>query len=166
MLPRRWGRKRTRRAEIHPDEILIDSSNLPQFDTDQMEGRIERPLGRRSFVAAGVVLGLACAGLLLRAGDLQIAHGATYATQALENQLAQTPIFADRGAIVDRRETPLAWNKRGFATDDFSTGMYTTLSGLAHAVGYVKPPAKDSAGYYYRDRFVGIAGAEEAYDAQ
>ena len=104
MLPRRWGKKR-KQVEIHPDEILIDSSNLPDFDTDQMEGRIERPLGRGSFIAMGAVLVLLFVGLVVRAGELQVVRGGAYAKQALENQLNQTPIFADRGVIVDRNGT-------------------------------------------------------------
>lgn len=165
MLPARWGRKRTRKVEIHPDEILLDSSNLPEFNTDQMEGRIERPLGRGSFIAAGSILSLLMAVLLFRAGDLQIARGATYAQQALDNQLTETPIFADRGIITDRNGTPLAWNERTSATDDFAQRVYSNFEGLAHAVGYVKPPAKDSSGAYYRDFFMGMDGAERAYDS-
>lgn len=166
MVFRRWRKRKRLRAEIQPDEILIDASNLPEFDTDQLEGRIERPLGRGSFVAAGAVLVLASAGLLLRAGDLQIAHGATYAKQALENQLSQTPIFADRGVITDRRGVPLAYNERAEVTDAFAQRIYADIPGVAHAVGYVKSPAKDSSGNYYRDYFMGMDGAEKAYNTE
>jgi penicillin-binding protein 2 len=165
MLPRRWGKKHKRKVEIHPDEILLDSSNIPEFNTDQMEGRMERPLGRGSFIAAGSILAFLFVGLVFRAGDLQIAHGATFATQALDNQLTETPIFADRGIITDRNGTPLAWNDRSSPTDDFAQREYSTFQGLAHAVGYVKPPAKDSAGNYYRDFSIGMDGAERAYDS-
>jgi len=165
MLPRKWGRKRKRHVEIDPDEILLDSSNLPEFNTDQMEGRIERPLSRGSFIAAGSILTLLFIGLLFRAGDLQIARGAAFAKQALDNQLTETPIFADRGVITDRTGVPLAWNDRSLVTDDFAKRVYANYEGLAHAVGYVKPPAKDSSGYYYRDFFIGMDGAERAYDS-
>lgn len=168
MVPRRWRRlgKKRRTAEIDPDEILLDSSNLPEFDTDQMEGRIERPIGRRVFVAAGSILALSLVGLVVRAGDLQIAKGATYAKQAMENQLNQSPIFADRGVITDRTGVPLAWNERESVGDDFAKRVYAPLRGLAHAIGYVKAPAKDSAGFYYRDQFIGMDGAERAYDTE
>jgi penicillin-binding protein 2 len=35
---------------------------------------------------------------------------------------------------------------------------------MGHVVGYVKSPAKDSSGFYYRDTYVGVDGAEKAYD--
>jgi len=151
-------------VEIDPDEILIDSSNLPEFDRDRMEGRIERPLGRGSFAATGAILAFLFVCIVVRAGDLQIAKGAQFAKQARDNQLRQTPIFADRGVIVDRTGQPLAWNEREDAQDEFAKRMYMSLSGIAHAVGYVKPPAKDSSGYYYRDYFAGMDGAEKAYN--
>ncbi len=156
--------KKRRKVEIHPDEILLDSSNLPEFNTDQMEGRIERPLRRGSFAAVGAILALMCVGLVFRAGQLQIAKGAEYAKQALENKLSETPIFADRGVIVDRTGAPLAWNERESVGQEFAKRTYASYTGLAHAVGYVKSPAKDSAGYYYRDYFIGMDGAEKAYD--
>ena len=68
------GRKKHR--EIDPDEILIDSANAGEFDLDQFEGRIERPLSRRSFIAAGTLIGVLAILLLGRAGNLQIINGA------------------------------------------------------------------------------------------
>ena len=47
--------RKKRHREIDPDEIFIDSANAGKFDRDQFEGRIERPLSRRSFIAAGVL---------------------------------------------------------------------------------------------------------------
>ena len=160
----RWGRKTYRKAEIHPDEILLDAQTPAEFDTDQFEGRIERPLSRRSFVAAGGIVGLIVLGLLLRTGDLQVMQGVAYAKQARENQLEQKTIFADRGLLEDRTGRLLAWNDRANITDDFAKRMYATYRGIAHTVGYVKPPAKDSAGFYYRDAFMGVDGAEKAFD--
>jgi penicillin-binding protein 2 len=160
----RWRKARRLSVEIHPDEILIDASNLPEFDQDQMEGRIERPLNRSTFVAAGAVLALVCVGLVVRAGTLQIVRGGAYAQQALNNQLTQTPIFADRGIIEDRTGRPLAYNERASLDDAFATRAYAAIPGVAHAVGYVKPPAKDSSGFYYRDYFAGMDGAELAYN--
>jgi len=169
--------KKRRRQEIDPDEILIDAANVAEFDTDQFEGRIERPLSRRSFVVAGGVFVLGALLLLLRAGDLQIVHGTAYAKQARENQLEQKVIFADRGMIEDRAGRRLAWNDRlpaqagaGVADDlsayqaGFASRVYAASRGIGHVLGYVKPPAKDSSGFYYRDSYVGVDGAEKAFD--
>ncbi len=157
-----YGRKK--HTEIAPDEIFIDAANVSDFNRDQFEGRIERPLSRRSTVAAGVAVGVLALLLLVRAGDLQIANGAAYAQQAHENQLERRVIFADRGVIEDRTGKPLAWNERATVEDDFATRVYAAYRGLGHTLGYVKAPAKDSAGFYYRDAYVGVDGAEKAFD--
>jgi penicillin-binding protein 2 len=159
-----WFRKGKIRSEIHPDEILIDSQNVSEFDTDQFEGRIERPLKRSQLVAAGGAVTLAILLLFARAGTLQVVHGQEYAEQAQQNQLAEQTIFADRGTITDRNGVPLAWNERLLVEDDFAQRVYANLSGLAHAVGYTKAPAKDSSGNYFRTAFEGLDGAERAYD--
>lgn len=162
-MPFRWRRTK-RRAEINPEEILIDSSNVAQFDRDQFEGRLERPLGSSAFAVAGVFVAFVFVLLLLRVSNLQIVRGASFAERARNNQLSQEVIFADRGIIADRRGVLLAFNERHATTDDFAQRVYAGYVGLAHAVGYVKPPAKDSSGVYFRTAFSGIDGAEEAFN--
>src|SRR3989344_619480 len=163
---RRWyTRTKKGSPEIYPDEVFIDAANISQFDTSQFEGRIERPLSRRSFAVAGGVFALAATLILLRASDLQLLHGTAYAKQARENQLEQQVIFADRGVIKDRAGRPLAWNDRPAVNEqDFATRVYSPYRGIAHVLGYIKPPAKDSSGFYYRDSYVGVDGAEKAFD--
>lgn len=164
-----WPFVRTRKSriqrEIQPDEILIDSSNVPAFNQDQFEGRIEQPLSSRSFVAASICLSVVFVALLARAGTLQIVQGASYAEQAKNNQLEQQVIFADRGMLVDRNQVSLAYNERASTTSAFAERVYADMRGLSHVVGYVKAPAKDSSGVYFRSEFVGIDGAERAYNA-
>ncbi len=164
MLNGRWWRRGRIKREIHPDEIFIDAENVSDFDRDRFEGRIERPISRRQLAATGGVVGLAIFVLFLRAGSLQVVHGAEYAEQAEKNQLAEVTIFADRGAIVDRNGTSLAWSEREAVEDDFAKRVYAELRGLAHAVGYTKAPAKDSSGNYFRTEFEGLDGAEDAYN--
>ncbi len=158
------SRRNKKFREIDPDEILLDSANAGEFDLDQFEGRIERPLSGRSFIAAGVVIGLVAVILLGRSVDLQIIKGTAYAKQARENQLERKVIFADRGVLEDRTGRELAWNERASVEDDYSTRVYAAYRGLGHAIGYVKAPAKDSSGFYYRDTYVGVDGAEKAFD--
>ncbi len=164
-----WGRFRRRKklkTEIYPDEILIDSSNLPAFDKDQLEGRIERPITRHTvFISTGIVLVILLL-FLTRAGELQIARGETYAKEAISNQLSQQVVFADRGIIVDRNGIVLASNSRASVTDDFAKRVYASFEGLSHVIGYVQEPAKDPEGVYYRDEFIGMDGVEKAYDAE
>ena len=163
---RRWRRPKKTHTTIDPDEILIDSSNVSEFDTNQFEGRLEQPLSRKTFWFAGGVLTLLFVGLLFRIGNLNLAHGAQYAKQAEENKLEQKILFADRGVIEDRNGVALASNSRSSVDDDFAARVYDQLPGLGHVVGYVKAPAKDSSGVYFRGAFEGIDGAERAFNTQ
>src|SRR3989344_7259594 len=132
--------RKKRHREIDPDEIFIDSANAGKFDRDQFEGRIERPLSRRSFIAAGVLAGVLALLLLGRAGNLQIINGAAYAKQARENQLEQKIIFADRGAIDDRAGRHLAWNERASVENDYAARAYAAPPGRGPALGVGKAP--------------------------
>ena len=38
--------KSYKNQDITPDEIFLDSSNLSGFDTDQFEGRLEKPISK------------------------------------------------------------------------------------------------------------------------
>ncbi len=163
-----WGTRKNKRrkTEINPEDIFIDSSNLPAFDKDQFEGRIERPIDQGvSRVSVGIIVFLFLV-LLLRAGDLQVLQGKAYAKRALENQLNQQIIFADRGDILDRNGLILASDVRANLTDDFAQRVYVPYRGLGNLIGYVQPPAKDSSGVYYRSVFVGMDGIERAYNTQ
>lgn len=155
------GRRRLTR-EIEPDEIFLDSSNLPQFDTDQFEGKLERPIGRRALiVTVGIVLALMVV-FVGRAWNLQFINGTAYAKQAAENQLTEKIIFADRGIIEDRTGRQLAYNNRDQPEDEFAARIYSVYRGISHVVGYVKPPQKDSSGFYFRTTFEGVAGIERS----
>ncbi len=163
-----WGRKKRRRhetAEIAPDEIFADSSNIPEFDTDRFEGRVERPIARRSIVFVGVFLVLFFALYLAQTWRLQIQKGNEYAQRADQNQLQRSIIFADRGIITDRFGRLLANNARQDGSD-FSTRVYSPLRGIAQTVGYAKMPAKDDNGVYFRENSIGIDGIEAAYDQE
>ena len=158
-----FRRKRRRTAEIEPDEIFADSTNLAEFDRDRFEGRLERPLGARSYALIAVFLAFLFGGYLLQAGSLELVRGRAYAEQARTNQLARSVIFADRGFIVDRTGRELATN---VVTEgaEYSVRSYAPFRGIAHVVGYAKPPAKDSGGNYFREHSIGIDGAEAAFD--
>ena len=159
-------RKSKRTTEINPDEILIDASNVAEFDRDQFEGRIERPLGSRTLFMASMLMMLLFAAYVVRASDLQLIHGDMYAARAKSNQLAQRTIFADRGIIEDRNGVPLAYNERQSVEDDFADRVYIDQAGLAHVIGFAQAPAKDTGGTYYRTQFIGMDGAEKAFNDQ
>ena len=93
-------------------------------------------------------------------------RGTQYAQQARNNLLAEKVVFADRGSIADRNGILLAYNERNSIEEDFSKRRYAPVRGIAHVVGYVKPPAKDSLGTYFRNEWTGMDGAEKAFNTE
>jgi hypothetical protein len=59
--------KRRHSVQIDPDEIFLDSENLPSFDTDQFEGRIERPISLASIVVLSAFFVLLVTALTVKA---------------------------------------------------------------------------------------------------
>jgi penicillin-binding protein 2 len=159
-------KKRNKRSykEIAPDEIFMDSKNLPDFDTNQFEGRIEKPINRISLFSVLFAFMIIGSIYLYRAYILQIRDGDTYTKKSENNRLRHTPIFASRGVIYDRNNSELAWNTPG---DDpnISVREYSKIPGIAHVVGYIQYPSKDSAGFYYREDFEGVDGVEKYFNS-
>lgn len=149
--------------EIDPDEILLDSSNLPNFDTAQFEGRIEKPIGKGVFTILGGIVGFIFFIFAWKIADLQIVQGSAFKEQAEDNRLRSVPIFASRGVIYDRNGIELAWNDHD-QEDEFPRRAYTEKDGFGHVLGYVKMPQKDAAGFYYRESYEGEEGVERFYD--
>ncbi len=163
-MPRLRPKRKRLQREIEPDEIFIDAANVAELDRDHFEGRIERPLGNRAVFAVLAIVSIFMLLFIGRAWNLQFIQGVAYAKQAAENKLAEQSIFADRGEIVDVKGRELASNTRASVDDDFAQRVYATYQGLAHVVGYTKPPAKDSSGFYYRNSFEGVDGVEQIYN--
>jgi len=157
-----------RGREIDPDEVLLDSSNIPKYDQSQFEGRLEKPISKTALVGIGVVFLVIIAIFLVRAVNLQIINGAEYLKQSQNNLLHPVPIFASRGVIIDRNGVILAWNA---PSDDQSESAvprreYLKLPGLAHVLGYVSYPSKDKNGFYYRNDFEGVDGVEKYFNVK
>lgn len=133
---------------ISPDEVFLDSKNIPEFDRQQFEGRMEQPIERGLFLFVGFLFLVAGLFLVARAGYLQVAKGEGFATRAQNNHLRTSSIFADRGLIYDRNEELLAWN-------DTEGRSYKETSGSAHVLGYL--------GQFFED-VVGRAGIEKSFE--
>ncbi len=149
--------------EIDPNEIFMDSHNLPHFDTDQFEGRLDKPISKVSLSLIAIFFFLVTLVYLTRAWSLQIKNGEIYATRSENNRLRHTPIFASRGVIYDRNGIELSWNAPGI--DPYvPVRKYKSEAGLAHVLGYIQYPSKDSAGFYYQEDFVGTDGVEKYFN--
>ncbi len=149
--------------DIDPDEIFLDSENLPKFNVDQFEGRIEKPISSRTFVFFGIACFLIFVGFIIRSINLQVTNGPYYLQKSENNRLRNTLVFANRGVIYDRNDNKLAWNVESESSPEFALRKYSSLSGLSHVLGYIKYPSKDSSGFYYSEDFVGKDGAEKYY---
>lgn len=159
----RFKKNKRRNIEIAPDEIFIDSHNLPQYDNQQFEGRIEKPISRLSISMLFILFLLIIFTYGFKVWSLQIVNGEALRQKSENNRLRDTPVFAVRGVIYDRNGVPLAWNEPS-DDPDFYLRKYSALPGLSHVVGYVQYPTKDSAGFYYRSDFEGVDGIEKYFD--
>jgi penicillin-binding protein 2 len=149
---------------IDPDEIFLDSTNLPKFNTDQFEGRIEQPISSKVVVFAGIFFLIVGLIYSFRVWNLQIKQGVAFAARSENNRLRDTIVFADRGVIYDRNQSLLAWNVENDNDPDFSARQYATTSGASNIIGYVKYPSKDTSGFYYQEDYVGKDGIEKFFD--
>lgn len=160
-----FSRKRRMRPvrEIAPDEIFLDASNLPDFDQGRLEGKLEKPIARRTFALLGGSVCLVILVLIAQAANLQIMQGEVFAKQSERNRLRPEVIFAERGAIVDRNGTPLVYNE---ATETGYVERVYRSPGFAHLLGYVSYPKKDSSGNFYDTEIKGLAGVEKVFNEQ
>lgn len=163
-----YGKRGKVSTEIDPDEVLLDSHNLPEFNQSQFEGRIETPIyASKLTVLFGVFLLIA----LVFAGRLwflQIYKGEVYAAQSEENRLGYSIVFAERGILYDRNNVELAWNVPAIGEDlgSFSSRAFIDEPGFAHLLGYVTLPRRDKQGYFHRTEIEGVVGAEKIFNAE
>ena len=147
---------------IEPDEIFLDSSNLPQFDTHQFEGRIERPISKNTFLLLGVAIFMIVLLLTGRLWMLQVVHGSSYSERSEENRLQDIHLFAERGLIYDRNGVELAWNTPN-SEGDFAIRTYTSNPGFGHLLGFAQLPQQDSSGNFFETETIGLAGVEQTH---
>lgn len=157
-----FGRRRKYKLhELSPDEIFLDSSNLPEYNQGNLEGRLEKPISRGSYAGITIVFGMIFLALIAQAANLELIQGAAYAEQSERNRLRPEIIFAKRGAIMDRNGNPLVTN---IEEEDGQIRRVYASPGFGHLLGYVSYPKKDSSGNYYDTDITGLAGAEAAFN--
>ncbi|MDP3763824.1 MAG: penicillin-binding transpeptidase domain-containing protein [bacterium] len=150
--------------DINPEDIFLDSTNLPGFEEHRFEGRIEKPMSRETFLIMKIVFVFIILALVSRLWILEIKLGPVYAEISENNRLEQTLIFANRGIIYDRNMRELATNAIKEGDSDFAGRLYAPVKGVAHTVGYLKYPLSDRNGIYYEENYRGRDGVERAYD--
>jgi len=148
---------------VEPDEIFLDSKNLENFDRQQFEGRIEKPITKKTVVTLGIFFFLCAIIFLVRLGYLQIEKGSSFFDRSENNTLEKDEIFADRGIIYDRNKKELVWNKKAEEGSDFPTRTYLA-DGSSHLLGYISYPMQDKSGNYWQSEFIGKDGLEKEYN--
>src|SRR3989344_528299 len=160
----RGARIKRQYQDINPEDIFLDSTNLPGFEPHALEGRSEKPMSHHTFALFKVALFVVVLALVGKLGILSIVRGSVYAQISEQNRLEQTLIFANRGAILDRYGLELATNDIKEDALGFAGRHYAPMDGLAHVVGYIKYPLRDKAGIYYDENYRAKDGAELFYD--
>ncbi len=157
----KFGRRRrfARNRELAPEDILLDAENLPDFDHSRMEGKLEKPIPRSTYVGAQVIIGLMLLVLVGRTVYLELMQGSVYAAQSERNRVRPEVIFAARGAIVDRNGVALVSNE---LTESGLVQRKYEYPGFSHLLGYVSYPKKDKSGNYYDTVIKGLGGVESA----
>lgn len=112
MLSRKKKRKKS--LELSPDEIFLDSKNLPGFDRNQMEGRLVMPVSRR--VAFFIFLFFAGVSVIMvgQLWHLQVKKGEAFRERAFFNSFDKHALLPERGIIYDRSGKEIAWNEARF----------------------------------------------------
>ncbi|MEK7588646.1 MAG: penicillin-binding transpeptidase domain-containing protein [Patescibacteria group bacterium] len=164
---------------VEPDEIFLDSKNVQNFDRQQFEGRIEKPITKKTILVVGISFFLMVSLFGARLGYLQIKKGEAFFKRSEDNTLAKAIIFADRGIIYDRNGVEIAWNKKesGQVTNEALVALAEQSieqkeniikraymsPGFSHVLGYVSSPTQDSKGKYWQTEFIGKDGLEKQY---
>jgi len=154
-------KKRSTNTFVEPDEIFLDSKNIQNFDRQQFEGRIEKPITKKTIIVLGMFFLLSSTVFAGRLVYLQIQNGEAYKKRSENNTLEKQTIFADRGIIYDRNKKELVWNKK--VEDSVPTREYLS-SGLSHVLGYVSYPTQDKSGNFWQSEFIGKDGLEKQYN--
>ncbi len=162
---------------VEPDEIFLDSKNIQNFDRQQFEGRIEKPIPKKTIIFIGVLFLFFIGIFGTKLFNLQIQNGLAYFKRSQNNVLEKIIIFTERGIIYDRNKIELSWNKKIDLIKDSesenpdpkenppSIRAYIN-PGFSHLLGYVSYPTKDKSGNYWQGEFIGKDGLEKQYNEQ
>ncbi len=150
---------------VELDEILLDVSNLPSFNTGRMEGRRELPIRPFNVYVVGICFVIVAVAFFGKIFHLQVTQGVKFRTISDNNSVNTNVIIAERGVVFDRRNEPLIWNEHDFTDQyDFPVRAYTDRLGMGQLIGYVSYPQRDKKGVYYRTEYIGRTGVESAFE--
>lgn len=147
------------------EEILLDASNLPAFNTARMEGKRELPVSPTNVIMIGVLFALLSCAFIFQIYKLQVVSGEEFRLISDRNRLDRDVIIAERGVVYDRTGEMIVWNETDMTGRyDFPIRAYTDRLGMGQLIGYVSYPQRDRFGFYYRTDYLGRTGVESAFD--
>ena len=138
----------TRRArrlashEISPEDVFLDSKNVSNMDMNQMEGHLERPLGRHVFYLAIGVLFILVGGFTARLFAMQIMDGGDFTADLPKG----TPITQGETVYLRSNQVFVLGTVVSVQDDDQATGMRIFVRGAYN-------PA-DSSVFYMNTAYV------------
>jgi len=151
--------------QVDVEEVLLDASNIPEFNRARMEGKRELPITKRSVQTILFIFMFIAGGFLVKIISLQIINGEEFLKIAENNSVDKATIIAERGVVYDRRGEMMIWNEVDESSEyDFPIRAYTDRLGLGQVLGYVSYPKKDNRGYFFRTDYLGRSGVELAFD--
>lgn len=146
--------------KIYPDEIFLDSRNIPDFNVAHFEGRMEKPISRKTFRLLSAVLGAIAVFYLSKIFILQVAQGDKYAARSERNIFKKERTTPLRGNIYDR-------NGEELVTNGESGRIYPSAGGFSHILGYTSLPSEEELknnSDITGEELIGKDGVEKYYD--
>ncbi len=151
--------------KVDVEEVLLDASNIPEFNVGRMEGKRELPIRERNIRTVWFLFIIIAAVFLYQIFSLQIIQGEEFGLISENNRVDRAVIIAERGVVYDRNGELVVWNEVDDSGEyDFPIRAYTDRLGLGQVLGYVSYPKRDSRGFFFRTDYLGRSGVESAYD--
>lgn len=145
---------------IYPDEIFMDSENISGFDMSHFEGRIEKPISKKTYGFLSIILGIIGLFFIGKVFSLQIVNGEKFSQRSLKNSFKKEFTSPLRGVIYDRKGVALAWNEE-------KKRQYDDMPGISHVIGYTGLPSKEDLmenNDILTDETIGKGGIEKKYN--
>lgn len=86
---------RQREEEIFPEDVLIDSQNLPSFYNHKLEGKVETSVSKNSGLLLLIVLFLTFGAFTYKLFSLQVKNVNWYTEKSLANQLRFSSLISN-----------------------------------------------------------------------
>lgn len=150
---------------VDVEEVLLDASNIPEFNVGRMEGKRELPITRRNIRTIWLLFLFIAAVFIYQIFSLQIVQGNEFRLISETNRVDRAVIIAERGVVYDRNGELIVWNEVDDSGEyDFPIRAYTDRLGMGQVLGYVSYPKRDDRGFFFRTDYLGRSGVESAFD--